>query len=112
MSKRTPLSFNIEKVTPAPVTPIRKTGLPANTQAGQQENNTESKLTNDQTTKRANTKAKKAGQGVNFSLRMSCQKPPNSSNCWQYSGIRRLKSMLVEAINDLFAKHGLSRIAD
>ena len=45
MSKRAPLSFKIEKVTPTTVTPISKTGLPANTQTIQQENSTESKRT-------------------------------------------------------------------
>lgn len=112
MSKRTPLSFNIEKVTPAPATPIKKTGLPANTQAGQQENNTESKPTNDQTTKRANTKTKKGRAGRQF---LAAHVLPEAAKQFKLLAVQRDKTtqeMLIEAINDFFAKHGLSRIAD
>lgn len=112
MSKRTPLSFNIEKVTPTPVTPIRKTGLPANTQAGQEENNAKSKLTNDQTTKRANTKAKKGRAGRQF---LAAHVLPEAAKQFKLLAIQRDKTtqeQLIEAINDFFTKHGLSRIAD
>jgi hypothetical protein len=112
MSKRTPLSFNIEKVTPAPVAPMKKTGLPANTQASQQENNTESKLTTDQTNKRANTQSKKGRAGRQF---LAAHVLPEAAKQFKLLGVQRDKTtqeMLVEAINDMFAKHGLSRIAD
>jgi hypothetical protein len=112
MSKRAPLSFNIEKVTPAPVTPINKTGLPANTQAGQQENSTESKRTNNQTNKRANTKTKKGRAGRQF---LAAHILPEAAKQFKLLAVQRDKTtqdMLIEAINDLFAKHGLSRIAD
>lgn len=112
MSKRTPLSFNIEKVTPAPVTPIRKTTLPANTQAGQQENSADVKLANDQTPKRANTQTKKSRAGRQF---LAAHVLPEAAKQFKLLAVQRDKTtqeMLVEAINDFFAKHGLSRIAD
>jgi hypothetical protein len=112
MSKRTPLSFNIEKVTPTPATPIRKTALPANTQAGQQENNTESKPTNEQPNRRANTQTKKGRAGRQF---LAAHVLPEAAKQFKLLAVQLDKTTqesLVEAINDFFAKHGLSRIAD
>ena len=112
MSKRAPLSFKIEKVTPATVTPISKTALPANTQTVQQENSTESKRTNNQTHKRANNKTKKGRAGRQF---LAAHVLPEAAKQFKLLAVQRDKTtqeMLIEAINDFFAKHGLSRIAD
>jgi hypothetical protein len=112
MSKRAPLSFTIEKVTPAPVAVPKKTGLPANTQTSHQENDTEGKPTNDQTPKRANSKAKKGRAGRQF---LAAHVLPEAAKQFKLLAVQRDKTtqeMLIEAINDLFAKHGLSRIAD
>jgi hypothetical protein len=112
MSKRAPLSFTIEKVTPTPSTTTRKTSLPANTQASLQENSTENKPTNEQTTKPANTKTKKGRAGRQF---LAAHVLPEAAKQFKLLAVQRDKTtqeMLIEAINDLFAKHGLSRIAD
>jgi hypothetical protein len=112
MSKRTPLSFNIEKVTPAPIATTRKTSLHANAQTDQQKNDTENKLTNDQTPKRANTKTKKGRAGRQF---LAAHVLPEAAKQFKLLAVQRDKTtqeMLIEAINDFFAKHGLSRIAD
>jgi hypothetical protein len=112
MSKRTPLSFNIEKVTPAPVAIPKKTSLPANTQTSHQGNDTEGKHTNDQTPKRPNPKSKKGRAGRQF---LAAHVLPEAAKQFKLLAVQRDKTtqeMLIEAINDLFAKHGLSRIAD
>lgn len=113
MSKRAPLSFTIEKVTPTPsTTGAGKTSLPANTQASQQENDSESKPTSEQTAKHANTKAKKGRAGRQF---LAAHVLPEAAKQFKLLAVQRDKTtqeMLIEAINDLFAKHGLSRIAD
>lgn len=112
MGKRAPLSFKIEKVTPTNVTPISKTAIPPNTQAGQQENNIENKPTSDQTTKRANTKTKKGRAGRQF---LAAHVLPEAAKQFKLLAVQRGKKnqeQLIEAINDFFAKHGLSRIAD
>ena len=112
MTKRTPLSFNLEKVIPAPVSTISKTSLTANAQTEQHENNSESKRSNSQTGKRTNTKIKKGRAGRQF---LAAHVLPEAAKQFKLLGVQRDKTtqeMLVEAINDLFAKHGLSRIAD
>jgi len=112
MSKRTPLSFNIKKVTPAPVTPVRETGLPATTQAGQHENNAETKRASKQTSKPADTERKKGRAGRQF---LAAHVLPEAAKQFKLLAIQRdkdIQEQLIEAVNDFFAKRGLSRIAD
>jgi hypothetical protein len=104
MSKRAPLSFNTDKVVPpAPMVPTNKTRLPTNAQTDKQENN--------KTRKRANDETKKGREGRQF---IAGHILPEAAKQFKLLAVQQDKTtqdMLVEAINDLFAKHGLSRIA-
>jgi len=102
MSKRAPLSFNTEKVVPASVMPV-KTSLSANTQTDKHENN--------KTRKPANDATKKSREGRQF---IAAHLLPEAAKQFKLLAVRQDKTtqdMLIEGINDLFAKHGLSRIA-
>jgi len=102
MSKRAPLSFNTEKIVPASVLPV-KTRMPANKQTDKPENN--------QTRKRANDETKKGRAGRQF---IAGHILPEAAKQFKLLAVQQDKTtqdMLIEAINDLFAKHGLSRIA-
>jgi len=104
MNKRAPLSFNTEKVTTASLTPAGKTSLPSNAQTEKRENA--------QSNKRANTQTKKGRAGRQF---LAAHILPEAAKQFKLLAVQRDKTtqdMLIEAINDLFAKHGLSRIAD
>jgi hypothetical protein len=96
MSKRTPLSFDTAKVVPTPKSPPRETGLPANTQ----------------TRKRAKAQTKQGREGRQF---IAAHVPPEAAKQFKLLVVQQdnktTQDMLIEAINDLFAKYGLSRIA-
>jgi hypothetical protein len=94
MSKRAPLTFKVEKVTPGPAV-AREKSLPANTK----------------TRKRAKADAKPGRDGRQF---IAAHLPPEAAKQFKLLAVQQDKTtqdMLTEAINDLFAKHGLSRIA-
>lgn len=112
MSKRAPLSFNTEKVTAASLTPTVKTSLPSNEQTEKRENARSNQRSNIETNKRANTQTKKGRAGRQF---LAAHILPEAAKQFKLLAVQRDKTtqdMLIEAINDLFAKHGLSRIAD
>jgi hypothetical protein len=112
MSKRAPLSFTTERVAPAPLARAAKTSMPANTQTEKHENTKPNKQDNSETSKRANTKTKKGRAGRQF---LAAHILPEAAKQFKLLAVQRDKTtqdMLIEAINDLFAKHGLSRIAD
>lgn len=103
MSKRAPLSFNTEKVVPATIVPVSKTSLPVNVQTKQQENS--------KTHKRANAETKKGREGRQF---IAGHILPEAAKQFKLLAVQQDKTtqdMLIEAINDLFAKYDLSRIA-
>jgi hypothetical protein len=94
MSKRAPLSFKVEKVAPVPAG-ADKTSLPANTK----------------TRKRAKAEAKAGRDGRQF---IAAHVLPEAAKQFKLLVVQQDKTtqdMLIEAINDLFAKYGLSRIA-
>src|SRR5476651_2215025 len=102
MSKRAPLSFNTEKVVPAPVVPATKTRLQPNVQTDKQDNK--------KTRKHANDETKKSREGRQF---IAGHILPEAAKQFKLLAVQQDKTtqdMLIEAINDLFAKHGLSRI--
>ena len=94
MKKRAPLSFKAEPV--APVAAVGKeTGLPANKK----------------TRKRAKDETKTGRDGRQF---IAAHVPPEAAKQFKLLAVQQEKTtqdMLIEAINDFFAKHGLSRIA-
>lgn len=103
MAKRAPLSFNTEKVTPAPVAPVNKALSKTNVQTDKQDNN--------KTRKRANDETKQGRAGRQF---IAGHILPEAAKQFKLLAVQQDKTtqdMLIEAINDLFAKHGLSRIA-
>lgn len=98
MSKRTPLSFNVTKVTPVPVSKIanEQTSLQANNQTKQQSNKT----------------TKKGREGRQF---IAAHIVPEAAKQFKLLVVQQgstTQDMLIEAINDLFAKYNLSRIAE
>jgi hypothetical protein len=101
MSKRAPLTFDVEKIAHAPA--AMKTRLLANTQTEKQENT--------ETPKPAIAEAKgRAGRQF-----IAAHVLPEAAKQFKLLTVqqeRTTQSMLIEAINDLFVKYGLSRIAD
>jgi hypothetical protein len=94
MSKRAPLSFKVETVAPVSAGP-KQTSLPANTK----------------TNKRAKDDAKTGRDGRRF---IAAHVPPEAAKQFKLLAIQQDKDvpeLLIEAINDTFAKYGLSRIA-
>jgi hypothetical protein len=94
MSKRAPLSFKVEKMVPAPDA-AKQPSLPANTK----------------TRKRANDEPKTGRDGRQF---IAAHVPPEAAKQFKLLAVQHEKTtqeLLTEAINDLFAKHGVSRIA-
>lgn len=94
MGKRAPLTFKVEKVTEAPAN-AKQTSLPANTKTG----------------KRAKAKTRAGRDGRQF---IAAHVTPEAAKQFKLLVVQQDKTvqdMLTEAINDLFAKHGLSRIA-
>src|SRR3989442_994157 len=103
MSKRAPLSFNTEKVVPVSVKPV-KTGMSSNLQTDKQENNT--------TRKRESNETKKGREGRQFIAAHVLPEAAKQFKLLTVQKERTVQSMLIEAMNDLFVKYGLSRIAD
>lgn len=96
MSKRAPLSFNTEKIAPTPVVKKNKTSLAANAQ----------------TRKQPKEEGKKSRQGRQF---IAAHVLPETAKQFKLLAVQQDKTtqdMIIEAINDLFAKYALSRIAD
>ncbi len=94
MKKRAPLSFNAAPITPTAAEP-NHTHLPANTQ----------------TPKRAKEPTKTGRSGRQF---IAGHVTPEAAKQFKLLVVQQDKTtqdMLIEAMNDLFAKYGLSRIA-
>jgi len=94
MTKRTPLTFKPDRVTPVPAR-LEQTSLPANTEIRKPEN--------DET---------KPGRGRGTFI--AAHVMPEAAKQFKLLAVQRdttVQELVVEAINDLFAKHGLSRIA-
>lgn len=94
MSKRAPLTFNVDKVVPV-AAEVKQTALPAK----------------EKTRKRANTETAPGREGRQF---IAAHVPPDAAKQFKLLAVqhdRTTQDLLVEAINDFFAKHGLSRIA-
>ena len=92
MSKRAPLRFNVDRVTP---TPAAQPDLSPNVQ----------------TRKRENREAKAGREGRQF---IAAHVTPEAAKQFKLLVVQRdttTQDLLIEAINDLFAKYGLSRIA-
>lgn len=93
MTKRAPLSFNADRV--APPAAATQESLPANTK----------------TTKRAKEQKKTGREGRKF---IAAHVIPEAHMQFSILAIQHGKdnqALLIEAINDCFAKYGLSRIA-
>lgn len=93
MKKRSPLSFSVQKVGPARA--ADETALPATAQ----------------TRNRTSAEAKPGRDGRQF---IAAHVPPEAAKQFKFLAVQQEKTtqdLLSEAINDLFAKHGLSRIA-
>jgi hypothetical protein len=102
MVKRAPLTFDTEKVS-HPQRAVRETSFHKNAQTEKQEN--------EQTHKRGNTKTK-GREGRQF---VAAHVLPEAAKQFKLLAVqmeRTTQSLLIEAMNDLFAKYGLSRIAD
>ena len=107
MNKRAPLSFNTECVTPAPTT-----RLSVSEQTEKRGNDQTSKRENDAAKIRTNAQTKKGRAGRQF---LAAHVLPEAAKQFKLLAVQTDKTaqaLLIEAINDLFAKHGLSRIAD
>ena len=100
MTKRAPLTFSHEKVSPSPLTNAINANASEITSA------------NGSAGKRANTQTKKGRAGRHF---VAAHVMPEAAKQFKLLAVqqdRTTQDLLIEAINDLFAKHGLSRIAD
>ena len=94
MTKRAPLTFKVDPVT-NPAASKEQTALPANTETG----------------KRAKEKAKPGRDGRQF---IAGHVAPEAAKQFKLLAIQQdkdVQELLIEAINDTFAKYGLSRIA-
>lgn len=94
MNKRAPLTFKVDKVTQGPAHK-EQTALPANAK----------------TDKPAKEQTKTGREGRQF---IAAHVMPDAAKQFKLLAVQQDKTtqdLLVEAINDLFAKHGLSRIA-
>lgn len=93
-TKRAPLTFDAKPVTPVPAEETQ-TALPANTK----------------TPKREKEQTRSVRDGRQF---IAAHVPPAAAKQFKLLAVqadRTTQDLLSEAINDLFAKHGLSRIA-
>jgi hypothetical protein len=94
MKKRAALTFNAAPVAPA-AAEVPQTGLPAN----------------DKTRKRAKDETRPGRDGRQF---IAAHVTPEAAKQFKLLAVQHDKTtqdMMKEAMNDLFAKHGLSRIA-
>ena len=103
MSKRAPLSFDASRIAPALSSADVASALQVNTQTHKHEN--------EQTETQA-TRKPKGRVGRQF---IAAHVVPEAAKQFRLLTVQRdstTQAMLVEAINDLFVKYGLSRIAD
>jgi hypothetical protein len=94
MSKRAPLTFKVQKVTEVPME-SKQTALPANTK----------------TRKQAKEQTKTGREGRQF---IAGHVTPEAAKQFKLLAVQQDKTtqdLMVEAINDLFAKYNHSRIA-
>jgi hypothetical protein len=94
MTKRAPLTFKVDQVTKIPASK-EQTSLPANTE----------------TSKRPKDKSKPGRDGRQF---IAGHVTPEAAKQFKLLAIQQdkdVQELLIEAINDTFAKYGLSRIA-
>jgi hypothetical protein len=94
MNKRAPLTFKPDRITPSSAS-LEQTGLSANTETPKHEK-VETKTGN--------------GRGTFIAAHVL----PEAAKQFKLLAVQRdttVQELVVEAINDLFAKHGLSRIA-
>ena len=102
-TKRAPLTFNTDKIVPPAVAVTEQTTLRANTKTKKQANK--------QTNKHENAQTKVGRDGRNF---IAAHVMPEAAKQFKMLAIQKdmtTQDLLIEAINDLFAKHKLSRIA-
>jgi hypothetical protein len=102
MSERPPLSFDINKGA-NPQSLVQETSLRASEQT--------EKRTNTKTQKQENVETKNSREGRQF---IAAHVLPEAAKQFKLLVVQNdttTQEMLVEAINDLFAKYGLSRIA-
>jgi hypothetical protein len=95
MSKRAPLKFDVPRVTPSAKPEAKKSSLEQNTQ----------------TDKQSRSQTKTVRERGHF---IAAHVEPEAAKQFKLLVVQQdstTQEMLVEAINDLFAKHGLSRIA-
>lgn len=100
MSKRTPLTFTLDKA-PAPAKPRKA-------EPAAKENPQPHKHANDAT----ETKGKVGRAGRQFIAAHVLPEAAKQLKLLAVQQERTTQAVLIEAINDLFAKYGLSRIAD
>jgi hypothetical protein len=111
MTKRAPLSFNSERVKSVSAVPVAKTGLRANETTTLHTNDATHKQENVVRQKRANKDGRVGRSGRQF---IAAHIVPEAAKQFKLLAVQHDKTtqeLLIEAINDLFAKHGLSRIA-
>lgn len=94
MTKRAPLTFKVDKVTQAPAQE-KQTSLPANKK----------------TSKPPKEQTKTGRDGQRFIAGHVSREALKQFTLLRVQQDKTTQEMVVEAINDLFAKHGLSRIA-
>jgi hypothetical protein len=95
MKKRSPLSFTVDKVASSAAPPASETGLRSTAQTRKCETD--------------ETKQSRAGRQF-----IAAHVPPEAAKQFKLLAVQQDKTtqdMLIEAINDIFAKYGLSRIA-
>lgn len=112
MTKRAPLSFSSERVNTVSVVPVAKTGLRATEQTPLQTTDAMHKQENVIEQRRASKEERKGRAGRQF---IAAHVLPEAAKQFKLLAVQQDKTtqeLLVEAINDLFAKNGLSRIAD
>lgn len=97
MSKRSPLTFDLPKAAPAPKTALQK-------------NTSTRKHANDAAPNKPVPRGNRTGRQF-----IAAHVLPEAAKQFKLMAVqqeRTVQALLIEAINDLFAKHGLSRIAD
>lgn len=102
-TKRAPLTFNTDKIVPSAIAESTQMPLPANEKTKKPENK--------QMAKRANAQTKVGRDGRNF---IAAHVLPEAAKQFKMLALQKdmtTQDLLIEAINDLFAKHKLSRIA-
>ena len=108
MSKRAPLTFTNANVAVASARPSSV----ENESTSKTASDTTAQQINIETTKHANTPTRKGRAGRQF---IAAHVLPEAAKQFKLLAVQSNKTtqdLMIDAINDLFAKHGLSRIAD